>query len=47
MIVSMSIVAFTILIVDSLFIIPEELSALLYFLSIGVAISSVFNYYKN
>ena len=42
----MSIAGGIILIFDFIFKIPDEISAALYFLSIGIAASSVFNYYK-
>lgn len=35
-----------ILIIDSIFIIPDEISGVLYFLSIGIAASNVLNYYR-
>ncbi len=42
----MSIAGGIILIIDFIFKIPDEISAALYFLSIGIAASSVLNYYK-
>jgi hypothetical protein len=42
----MGLAAGTVIIIDSLFTIPDEISGILYFLSIGIAASSVLNYYR-
>ena len=42
----MSIAAGTVIILDSLFEIPDEVSGVVYFISIGIAASGTLNYYK-
>lgn len=43
----MGIVAFTVISADLYFSIPDEVSGVLYFISIGIAASAVLNYYRN
>jgi len=47
MLVSMGLAAFCIISLDSFFNFPDELSGALYFISIGIAVSSVLNYYRD
>ena len=42
----MGVASGTVLFIDYLLPIPDEISGVLYFLSIGVAVSSVLNHYK-
>tara|TARA_B100000674_G_scaffold121918_1_gene93169 strand:+ start:1170 stop:1328 length:159 start_codon:yes stop_codon:yes gene_type:complete len=42
----MSVAGGGVIIIDSYFEIPDEVSGILYFISIGIAASSVLNYYK-
>ena len=42
----MGIVAFLVIISASFFNFPDEVSGVLYFISIGVAVSGVLNYYR-
>jgi len=42
----MGLAAGTVIILDSIFTIPDEISGILYFLSIGIAASSVLNHYR-
>tara|TARA_Y100001970_G_C14241699_1_gene865310 strand:- start:2967 stop:3137 length:171 start_codon:yes stop_codon:yes gene_type:complete len=42
----MGIVAFLVIISASFFNLPDEVSGVLYFISIGVAVSGVLNYYR-
>ena len=43
----MGIAAFSVISADLCFSIPDEISGVLYFISIGIAASAVLNYYKN
>tara|TARA_Y100001968_G_C19096776_1_gene590532 strand:- start:186 stop:362 length:177 start_codon:yes stop_codon:yes gene_type:complete len=47
MFLSMGLAAFFIISLDSFFDFPDELSGALYFISIGIAVSSVLNYYRD
>tara|TARA_B100001996_G_C18622109_1_gene578144 strand:+ start:314 stop:490 length:177 start_codon:yes stop_codon:yes gene_type:complete len=47
MIIGMGLAAFFIISLDSFFDFPDELSGALYFISIGIAVSSVLNYYRD
>jgi len=42
----MGVASGTVILFDYLFPIPDEISGVLYFLSIGIAVSTVLNYYK-
>ena len=42
----MGLAAGTVIMIDYIFSIPDEISGVLYFLSIGIAASSVLNYYR-
>ena len=42
----MGVAAFLVIIIDSIFNIPDEISGILYFISIGVAASGTLNYYR-
>ena len=46
MIFWMAVSATTVIIVDSFFDIPDEISGVAYFISIGIAASATLNYYK-
>ena len=46
MIFWMAVSAATVIIVDSFFDIPDEISGVAYFISIGIAASGTLNYYK-
>ena len=46
MIFWMAVSAATVIIVDSFFDIPDEISGVAYFISIGIAASATLNYYK-
>tara|TARA_B100000029_G_scaffold128027_1_gene121622 strand:- start:152 stop:310 length:159 start_codon:yes stop_codon:yes gene_type:complete len=46
MLLWMSFAAWIVILVDSYFLIPDEITGVVYFISIGVAVSSVLNYYK-
>ena len=46
MIFWMSISAGTVIIIDSFFNVPDEISGGVYFISIGIAASGTLNYYK-
>ena len=43
----MGFAAFVVIMAYSIFDLPEEVAGVLYFISIGIAISSVLNYYKD
>ena len=43
----MGIVAFAVISADLYFSIPDEVSGVLYFISIGIAASAVLNYYRS
>ncbi len=43
----MGIAAFSVISADLYFSIPDEISGVLYFISIGIAASAVLNYYRN
>ncbi len=47
MLFSMGLAAFFVISLDSFFDFPDELSGTLYFISIGIAVSSVLNYYRD
>ena len=42
----MGLAAGSVIMIDYIFSIPDEISGVLYFLSIGIAASSVLNYYR-
>ena len=42
----MGVASGTVILLDYLLPIPDEISGVLYFLSIGIAVSTVLNYYK-
>ncbi len=42
----MGVAAFLVIMIDSIFNIPDEISGILYFISIGVAASGTLNYYR-
>tara|TARA_B100001287_G_scaffold246375_1_gene224283 strand:- start:118 stop:252 length:135 start_codon:yes stop_codon:yes gene_type:complete len=42
----MGVASGTVILLDYLFPIPDEISGVLYFLSIGIAVSTVLNYYQ-
>ncbi len=46
LILGMSSAAFIVISLDQLFDLPDEITGILYFVSIGVAASSVLNYFK-
>lgn len=46
MIVAMGLAATAIILLDQLLPIPDEITGILYFVSIGIAASSVLNYYN-
>lgn len=46
LIVGMGIAAFVVITLDQLFNMPDEITGILYFISIGIAASSVLNYFK-
>ncbi len=46
MLIGMGAAAFFVIILDTYFDFPDEISGAMYFLSIGIAVSSVLNYYK-
>ncbi len=43
----MGFAAFAVIMAYSIFDLPDEVAGVLYFISIGIAISSVLNYYKD
>jgi uncharacterized membrane protein YfcA len=43
----MGFAAFAVIMAYSIFDLPDEVAGVLYFISIGIAISSVLNYYRN
>jgi len=47
MLFSMGLAAFFVISLDNFFDFPDELSGTLYFISIGIAVSSVLNYYRD
>ena len=44
---SMGLAAFLIISLDKIFNFPDELTGAMYFISIGIAVSSVLNYYRD
>jgi len=46
LIFGMGVAATIVIVLDQVFSIPDEISGILYFISIGVAASSILNYYK-
>tara|TARA_B100000214_G_scaffold132894_1_gene94529 strand:- start:1296 stop:1463 length:168 start_codon:yes stop_codon:yes gene_type:complete len=42
----MSIVGALVILIDFIFVIPDEITGAIYFLGIGIAASSVLNYYR-
>jgi len=45
-IICMSITAFVVIMLDAFFSLPDEISGILYFISIGIAVSGALNYYR-
>ena len=42
----MGVAAFSVIMIDSMYNIPDEISGVLYFISIGIAASGTLNYYR-
>ena len=42
----MGVAAFLVIMIDSMYNIPDEISGVLYFISIGIAASGTLNYYR-
>jgi hypothetical protein len=42
----MGITAFVVIMLDAFFNLPDEISGILYFISIGIAVSGALNYYR-
>jgi len=42
----MGVAAFSVIMIDAMYNIPDEISGVLYFISIGIAASGTLNYYR-